>query len=476
MLHKHVKICPQTKKRKRENEAPYFLENVNCGGHGSLVSSLARKPSSSLEETTCSAKWAQHLARRVLQVHQSVFRRFHDGDIDSANFASDDVSLLTLQDIHDVVPFNDLSQQEIEAGIVQSFQSHRIKSGGSRHIPQLASLIGHLREMKVLPILQKSNNNQPSTLTPRIDGSLKEQQNPLVILEMGAGRGMFGLAAAGVASACGEKTHLIMVERTGSRSKADKALRRIPENADTSYLRLDNVQWSRQECDISNVNLPVLLRDKEFANAKVVLIAKHLCGCGTDLALKSLASIQDRVSSCIFATCCHGICDWQHYVGRDYLRKIMEKPDDVSENTDNNTTTKLVFGPSEFNLLRRWCAASVATTAKTTPDNIQGSKVSSEEERQEEADIDHICFATGDTDIDDASSATSVSSVVRELNLSCGVQGLGRACQRLIDFGRYQYLRHEIFPDHDGGAIVKLSHYVPPNNTPQNAALWAYTV
>jgi len=53
-----------------------------------------------------------------------------------------------------------------------------------------------------------------------------------------------------------------------------------------------------------------------------------------------------------------------------------------------------------------------------------------------------------------------------ELGLSCGGAGLGRACQRIIDYGRCDYLKGR-------GFKVDLFHYVPPDVTPQNALIVA---
>ena len=88
---------------------------------------------------------------------------------------------------------------------------------------------------------------------------------------MGAGRGMFGLTAAAVACANGLNTHFYMVDRAGSRSKAEKAFRNVKSNTDKSYLKLDNVDWCRLCCDVSHVNLPVVLRGK-YEKAKIIVI------------------------------------------------------------------------------------------------------------------------------------------------------------------------------------------------------------
>ncbi|MGK3748040.1 MAG: tRNA:m4X modification enzyme [Bacillariaceae sp.] len=487
-LKKHIKICPTAKKRKLEEEEPHFLRNVNCGGYGQLLSSMSSvsssSPSSSSSFEPGSSLWAQRIACRVLRVHQSIFPA-GQGRIEKDNkkiCGDDDVSAITCQDIHDAIVLKDLSQAEIDAGIIKGFQSHAIKSGGDRHIHQIASLVGHLRQMGLFERRNENENENEKQIisTPAGDanpelatngctscstGTPSDKSKPLLFLEMGAGRGMLGLAATGLSAACGINTHFCMIDRAGSRSKADTAFRSITENADTSYIKLDEVNWCRLCCDLSHVTLPAVLDDDKYKEAKVVVIAKHLCGAGTDLALKALEPIRHRVHSLLIATCCHGICDYQHYVGRDILRDIMEGKD-----CDDKDSTIPLFGPSEFDLLRRWCAATVATREakpRTCVDNTEC--LEDDDTETEHANV----FVENDT-TNDNSEKTSVSYVVRELNLSCGIQGLGRACQRLIDYGRSKYIQQQIFQNDTERTIVNLSHYVAADVTPQNAILWAY--
>jgi len=203
----------------------------------------------------------------------------------------------------------------------------------------------------------------------------------------------------------------------------------------------------------------VLEDDNKYKNAKIVVIAKDLCGAGTDLALKSLASIRQKVDACLIATCCHGICDWQHYVGRDALREIME-----GKESDDKSSGIPSFGPLEFDILRRWSAATVATPrdARCTPD----------ESNNNEDRMGHkMAYFENGRNKYFGKNTPSISEVVRGLNLSCGIQGLGRACQRLIDYGRSRYIRNQIFKQEDKKTFVNLSHYVEPQVTPQNACL-----
>lgn len=448
MVEKHISVCPLAKKRKRHAEQDHYKENINSGGHGDVSSESISK-----EDSSGTLEWAQKLALRVLNVHQHIFAQ------ESSKTNPIPPTQISWKQLHDSIPLCDLSQPELDAGIVEGFKANRIKSGGARHIPQLASLVGHLRSIGVLPSLESR--------------ALQPKQRPLTLLEMGAGRGMFGLAAAGVAASNEIPTRLVMVERTGSRSKADKIFRTLPTTTNdtrNSYLKLDAVKWSRLECDLAHVNLPVVLKadDKkgDSDDADIVLIAKHLCGAGTDLALKSMEPIRDQVKSCLLATCCHGICNWNDYVGRDYLRQVMQE--------ENSTLT---FGPLEFDLMRQWCAGSVA--CQTKPSAKEGSNIAERGNGTNEEGVEDECEHTvsvkainTEPTASTAKTRVNISAVVESLKLICGIEGLGRACQRLIDYGRLEYLRNVIFAP-DAPSSCKLLHYVPPDVSPQNACLIA---
>jgi len=58
--------------------------------------------------------------------------------------------------------------------------------------------------------------------------------------------------------------------------------------------------------------------------------------------------------------------------------------------------------------------------------------------------------------------------MVESMGLPCGVKGLGRACQRIIDYGRRMYMKDKLkLPETD------IVHYVSDKVTPQNALLLA---
>lgn len=448
MIEHHILICPKVKKRKRQEQQPYFKACINSGGHGDLY-----VPKEQIPHTV---EWAKYWALRVLEAYTAVFG--------TEKIKTKSLEQLSWDDLHSMIPTKDLSQPEIDAGMEQGFQQCRIKSGGARHIPQLASLVGNLRDIGVLPPLtSKFQTNQD------YDSS---KNAPLVLIEMGAGRGIFGLAASGVAASNKISTQLVMVERTGSRSKADKVFRSLHratssnKQEEQSYLKLDNVDWSRIECDLTHVSLSHVLQPSDNhsrdVTPRVVVIAKHLCGAGTDLALKSMEPIKERVGACLLATCCHGVCDWKEYVGRDYLHELM-------------TSDKLPFGPDEFDLMRRWCAGAVA---------CQSSLGQTDELKGEHSHPAHsLCSipvgaaecrttkSVSQDSLEQLPSEMNIGAMVKALKLDCGVQGLGRACQRLIDYGRVEYLNNILFGNIDPPLTATLCHYISPNVTPQNACI-----
>jgi tRNA:m4X modification enzyme len=281
MVEKHLKICPVTRQQKDLQEKPFYAHDMNAGGYGELK--ITSSP------TIERLEWAKQVALCVIAVHQKVF-----GDNQRSPAIDLDPTQISHKEILEAIPTQDYSQNEINAGLIDAIQEFRIRSGGARHVPQIASLVGHLRSIDVLP----SSTTDQDCHSKKSSRSRKIEPATTIFLEMGAGRGMFGLTAAGVANTTSTNDtvhqqtnggiHLAMIERTGSRGKADTVLRTAPDNAQSTYMNLKDIGFSRIECDLSHVNMSVIV--KELKGRKVA-IAKHLCGAGTDLALKSLASI-----------------------------------------------------------------------------------------------------------------------------------------------------------------------------------------
>jgi tRNA:m4X modification enzyme len=390
----HLRKCPMAKRQREIREAAYYCKDINTGGYGQTGAG------NESDAASRDAAWAERVALAVLKVHQQLFAGPELGNDAAA-------STLTLAEIHQALPLQDYSVGEFEAGLAQNIESHHIKSGGHKHLQQQGSLVGHLRRLGALPLLhpELDDKGQPVSKKARV----RVPSVSSTFLEMGAGRGMLGLVAAGV-SAVSQPTRLVLVERGGSRSKADTVLRNWEDTDNQSYMNLVDVSWSRIQCDLAHVNMIDVAPGSEGKEKEAVhVIAKHLCGAGTDLALKSLLPIRKQVSTCLLATCCHGVCTWEAYVGRDFLQAAF-------------LSQGLTFGRAEFELLRRWSSGTVLSLSTAATEGTTVETATAEEHpaavlEEEEKGDDRVPHAIG--------------RVVESLHLVCGVQGIGRCCQRM---------------------------------------------
>lgn len=171
-----------------------------------------------------------------------------------------------------------------------------------------------------------------------------------------------------------------------------------------------------------------------------VAIAKHLCGCATDFALRSMvlaAGDGGNADSAVMrgvmiATCCHHKCTWNAYVNQPFMER-------------------LGFGAAEFTLLTLLSSwATVGGAAARTPADAVDAEAS--------------------TGYDEHAAAAPEAQCLGE-RLSSHLDGparrhLGRMCKRLLDTGRLLYLCEH---GYDG----RLQTYVPEEVSPENVLLVA---
>jgi len=541
MLKRHMQICPKAKLQQEQERQAYYHSNTNGGGHGkleikSIIINNNDTSSTSTTNTSTSTsrnshtvksqehllEQAQQLALRILYVHQQLFASTKT--LPGARHHHHDLRRVTVDDIESALPLQDLSYAELEAGLKASVESYHIRSGGTKHLQQQASLLGHVRKLSSSSSVamdkntNQHNHNHNHSNNNNDDENADKTKNDTLILELGAGRGMLGLITAGALAAASSNNNnnnnnvdLIMIERAGTRSKADTILRNHKSTLEDRCIKIENVRhWQRIQCDLAHVHMPTVLElhHKKISattmappgnNTKsssssssspphIMAIAKHLCGAGTDLALKALYPIRDQIQVCLMATCCHGVCTWEHYVGRDYLMSALTNKTTTTTTTtttkqgtnnddhDNDSVPCLTsFGLQEFELMRLWSSGTVKDACCTGEKTSSSSK----DNKDEGEDSHHnVC-----TDSKAEGKAVNVATVVSSLQLECGVQGLGRACQRLLDYGRKEYLERVIFANDKDvtaaangkqkNAQIELCYYVPSSVTPQNAVLVA---
>ena len=283
-----------------------------------------------------------------------------------------------------------------------------------KHQIQQASIIGHLQRVGVLPT---------GTVVP-----------DTVFVEFGAGRGMLS-SAIDVAL---PGAHVLLVERSGVRNKADRSLRyRVAENSGaaasdgaTAGGDGDEPLFHRVRIDIRHLKLDLvstLLPGKASSSSSsgsaaaaapsaavaqplrpVAGVGKHLCGVATDLTLRCLRNYSGAVEGFAVAQCCHHLTTYDDYCGGAFLAK---------------------FGltPVDWERVRR--ATSWAVGYR---------------------------------------SAKRRGSSAAEADIARGRVRVGRMAKRLLECGRVAYLRNEI------GLQATLIHFCAPVVTPENVLLLAW--
>jgi tRNA:m4X modification enzyme len=434
-LAKHIKKCPKAREIRLLENLPYYKKGINCG-KASFCQSTGSNTTTN-DTRKFSLDEAKNLAYVILKVYMKLFRGISMDDLSARE--------LTYSDIYSAIPANDTSSLEQNAGLSDQMRLFKVKTGGSKHLKQQASFVGNLRDIGALPKLNGSADDDRRHSDRYISN----------IVEMGAGRAMLGLVVAGVANAAlngnkhaiqmsdnDQKVSLYMIERGSSKGKADTRLRTVNseayddyhKKAAKRYIDLRGINIERLKCDLADINLSDALPNDDI----YFVVGKHVCGVATDLALRSLSSIKGSCRGCAFATCCHGICNWVDFVGKSYLVDAFKRFD-------------FHFGEEHFEKLVQWTGGSTLLETVVSNDTVT-----------EAGDDDHKHLV-----VHDESSETGIKQIVMEAKICCGVRGLGRACQRIIDYGRREYMRDVL-------GFRRSSHilyYVDESVTPQNALL-----
>ncbi len=173
-----------------------------------------------------------------------------------------------------------------------------------------------LRDLSNSPVARK-HLTQQSSIVGHLDRLSLLASKDTAYIEFGAGRGKLSEKII-AALANPSNVHLVLVDRSSCRRKADGALR---------TLSLEGATYHRLLMDIQDFDLGAL----EVLNSvqSVVGVSKHLCGVATDLALRCL--VQGRTakfSGALIALCCHHRATWSQLAGREYLIQLGFSPED----------------------------------------------------------------------------------------------------------------------------------------------------
>ena len=522
MLKKHIRICPKAKLKNEIESQPYFVRDVNKGGYGPNFSNdfICKRVIEKDEKTAGrTLEKSKELAKAVLKVYKILFPTFSSNKENNLSNTNESkmaeeagIAQLTASQLFNAIPLQDMSKLELNE-LSKAIFAHKIRTGGPRHVHQQASIIGHLRQKGLLQntvnIIEMGAGRGclgllvagVTSVIPSTDFSSKPGETiPFnKKLEINAK----------------SNVNLVMVERAPSRFKAESRIRQAKKERNKSstqsrlspesqksasvkeisstpalYFELENVDFHRIRCDLAHVHLqsaiPSLLSNNESTNIKTtqnshqsidstlsyskkktIVIAKHLCGSGTDLALKSLEPIASSLDGCAFATCCHGICNWDDYVGRLCLQDTFSRCcPNLFENSEKESMSFVPrFGREEFDLMRKWTSGCVHTEQDEVKDGDSNVTLESTMNNNKEKEDPR---KDGKDKNENPDYSKNISNIVDSLELSCGIKGLGRACQRIIDYGRKMYMIEKL-----NFANAEIVYYVDEKVTPQNALIIA---
>lgn len=150
---------------------------------------------------------------------------------------------------------------------------------------------------------QKKHKIQLNSLVEFIFSNLPEENNEIIGIEMGAGKGTL---SAAIHNRNENFYHLLVDIQKNFRNKAEKSF-----NLDCKFKRI--------HVDIKDLHLSLAIDDQFQLDEKmnVILYAKHLCGQALDLSLHCIVSTLEKYKNSIsviaFASCCHHRCTWKNY-------------------------------------------------------------------------------------------------------------------------------------------------------------------
>ena len=219
---------------------------------------------------------------------------------------------------------------------------------------------------------------------------------------------------------------------------------------------------------------------KQTASPTRVAIAKHLCGCATDFALRSIvaagtdgvpgaageggksiagASVATHrtsgVDAVMIATCCHQKCTWATYVNRPFLEGL---------GIDEEAFALIT-------LMSSWATANEAgeemregnVLVSSGPAIGAGAPSVIADEPEEENE-----HAAAAEDRHDLSRLSQLVAGHEALGGGAARRELGRMCKRLLDTGRMRFLERE-----GCFASTSMREYVSRTVTPENVLLCA---
>lgn len=272
-------------------------------------------------------------------------------------------------------------EQETHSVLNDSLNSLEYSNEQKKHFLQQASIIGHLEKLNLI-------------------------KNDICFIEFGAGRAKLAYwLNKCVLEKSLQNCRCLLIEKSGQRYKFENKATREG----------DCVEFQRIRCSIEHVDLRRIpcLSGQQKNNQSIVAVCKHLCGSGTDAALRCLVNCQKfdenvsklHVAGAAMAPCCHHRCTWEDFTGQPYF-------------------IEFGFNAGEFSLVAQM--TSWATCGIALQDHQQNGN----------------------------------DNVTRKFDR----EQVGRKCKLILDYCRTKFLKNN-------GMEVEMKYFVPQNVTPENILL-----
>lgn len=436
-LQAHMPRCNATKKRQAQQGLSCWSPGVNSGPELTVTGDVGPRPKDSVRS----------LRRRV----QAAYSR-HVALVDT----------LAAQN------HNSLGSSKPDVLLELAAQSSATADDTvtQKHLQQQSSIIGHMRDRGLVGGSADADDDESKV------GSR------WTFVEFGAGKGMLSLGV----NADEPGADLLLIERDSSstRTNADRALRNRTKTGRFERLQIDIRDFNLAQYTPHQDVQPNLQDTRAAATFQkpVVGISKHLCGVATDLALRCLVNyhhhcqrqqppgteiddsychpcvaqpVEEACSSGVrgiaIALCCHGLCEWEDYVGRRFW------------------LGELGFSSEDFERVKRFSSWATGARKKAANEAAEAKAAApaapAAEERADER-VDDIAEFDGGGD----KQAVAGDHLLKAWEMV----EFGRQCKRLIDAGRLDYVRRELPHLASGASLVT---YCTEEITPENCLLIA---
>lgn len=271
-LESHLKRCPLLKHKNSLSLQPFYQKGINGGAKKDVDEDITSESKRMAVQSMTAPQFIK-LIGKIKSVHASICK-----DILESYIVPEACSIWINRAIDWKIPFQE------------------------KHVIQQASILGNLEKLGAL----KSSSVVLTGEQLHCSISSDSINSPAVV-EFGAGRGYLTQMLAD----CYGVSKVFLIERKSYKLKADRSLR-----------QKERLILERLRIDIEDLNLNAI---GSLQGLPYLAIGKHLCGPATDMTIRCCVGegvTTSYLKGLSIATCCHHLCQWKHYINRDFFLNL----------------------------------------------------------------------------------------------------------------------------------------------------------